>query len=291
MKSPMKTERRVGASVVRSAIQVMNQAGQAAAAIASELRVRTTTLNGWADGSRPVTAANAATLARRLCFLARHVVWKAENPSLADSLLGVARQFGPEVFQVAYRFAKQEFLSDYGGHSMNDYLRTVRVGRLDAGLHVAPFLSESGKGLLLEIDSHRRLNAMIEFAVLERVPEYDDDRPLEEADCSPRGVRIAPWAASESVTGSVLLAIDSRRRLRASVEVPANWLSTAFLDAWEDLEATLDILDPVGEAHADTGPHPSRGLGRAQNEEYDAGDIWKRGTRYDHTLPPDEQVD
>lgn len=27
---------------------------------------------------------------------------------------------------------------------------------------------------------------------------------------------------------------------------------------------------------------------KARDDEYDAGDVWKRGTKYDHTLPPNE---
>jgi hypothetical protein len=246
------------------------------------LDTRAPVLERYLSGARPIP--QGSRVIRALVHRLIAYAMKRPNTPAASRLLTAARAFGDEVFHAEYR--------EYEEWEMERHTKWRERGNmLAAGAQIAPFLSESGRMVVLYVDAYGRCGVMEEIQEREiRVTNNQQDAStvastadLLKSYSHPlygEGVHLAKWFPWESGDkGAVLIAIDDVHRLVALVEVPDASNGRALVSAHKDMTTALEIVKTQRAENAVYSD--SKGYEDNDDDDYRGGDEWKIGTHLD----------
>lgn len=252
--------------------------------LAQSLHTRPGALAGYLDGTKPVPRDG-----RVVRWLVYNLVWVAgmlDDRVKADVLLCRARALGADVYREEYQLYER-WRAQMDARGMQGKL-------LKPGLHVAPFLSESGAMVMLAVDQWHRLGIMQEIEGVSRGRSPSGGRSTPAGSDAEffgaykhplhgEGVHLAAWKPWEHHgKGVVYLAVDDRHQLIATVEVPDLDDAAALIAARQAVFVALEMAKSArtGLVAAD-GYRDSEGYEDRDDDDFNRGDEWKRGTRYD----------
>jgi hypothetical protein len=236
-------------------------------------------LRGYVDGSKPIPT--DGRVVRRLVYQLVWVAGMIDDGVRRKRLRAAAATLDPDAYREEYQLHEQ--------WTAKTDARGVLGRLLSPGLHIAPFLSESGEMVMLPVDARHRLGCMQEFDAIEsrRVTAGASTTASSVADfyraygheLLTEGVHLARWRPW-SGKGVVYLAIDAEHRLVAMVEVPDHENGAALVAAKHDMATALEIVKAQQREQPDTY-HESDGYEDTDDDDFNGGDEWKRGSRYD----------